>query len=146
MIFRGDSMLRYDLITRKTSVIDHTPAKYHDPTEPIMMGDGGVLLVAVENYNKLFLWSMEENPNGDAVWPQIRVIELKKLLPADAFPVYPNCFAFVRGVGIVVGTKNGLFIIDLKSDKVEMVCEGKIIHVVVPYMSFYIPGTTFLGL
>jgi len=74
MIFRGDSMLRYDLITRKTSVIDHTPAKYHDPTEPIMMGDGGVLLVAVENYNKLFLWSMEENPNGDIVWAQIRVI------------------------------------------------------------------------
>jgi len=42
--------------------------------------------------------------------------------------------------------KNGLFIIDLKSDKVEMVCEGKIMHGVVPYTSFYIPGTILLGL
>ena len=142
MIFRGDSMLRYDLITRKTSVIDHTPAKYHDPTEPIMMGDGGVLLVAVENYNRLFLWSMEENPNGDIVWAQIRVIELKKLLPAD---VINHCgFGFIHGVGILVGTNNGLLIIDLKSDKVKMVCEGNI-YGAVPYMSFYIPGATLLG-
>ena len=62
------------------------------------------------------------------------------------FPSTLIVFAFVRGVGIVVGTKNGLFIIDLKSDKVEMVCEGKIMHGVVPYTSFYIPGTTLLGL
>ena len=144
----GFSMLRYDLITRETSFIDHIPVKsiIHDRTEPMTMEDDGILVAVFNNYERLLLWSMEENPNGDAVWPQIRVIELKKLLPADAFPVYPNCFAFVRGVGIVVGTKNGLFVIDLKSDKVEMVCEGKIFQGVVPYMSFYIPGTTFLGL
>ncbi|RLN35447.1 uncharacterized protein C2845_PM03G22790 [Panicum miliaceum] len=120
MIDMGYSMLGYDLITRKTSVIDHTPAKsIHDPTEPMVMEDGGIL-VAVENYNRLFLWSMEEKPKGDIVWAQIRVIELNKLLPANALPnalpVYANCFAFVCGVGILVGTNGRLCIIDLKSD------------------------------
>lgn len=85
------------------------------------------------------------NPNIRAVWAQIRVIELKKLLPADALPVYANCFAFARGVGILVDRNDRLFIIDLKSDKVQMVCEGRIMHGVVPCMSFYIPGTTLLG-
>jgi len=59
------------------------------------------------------------------------------LLPAD---VINHCgFGFIHGVGILVGTNNGLLIIDLKSDKVKMVCEGNI-YGAVPYMSFYIPA------
>nr|CAB3452280.1 unnamed protein product [Digitaria exilis] len=43
--------------------------------------DGGMAL-GVENYSKLFLWSMETgSPKRDISWKKIRMIELNELLP-----------------------------------------------------------------
>jgi len=94
---------------------------------------------------------MEANFNGSMGWAQIRAIDLVKLLSVNVQSNRCDFVGFAHGVGILfVGILDGLFSFDLKSGQVRRVCEGGChydgIRGVVPYMSFYTPGTTLLGL
>ncbi|OEL15846.1 hypothetical protein BAE44_0023136, partial [Dichanthelium oligosanthes] len=73
------------------------------------------------------------------------------LLSADAGSIVSHFVGFAHGVGVLfVGTNDGLFSFDLKSGQErkasEEACNYKGIRDIVPYMSFYTPGTTLLGL
>ena len=109
--------------------------------------DGGLGVARMEG-RRLSLWSMEANFNGSMGWAQIRAIDLVKLLSVDAHSNFSDFVGFAHGVGIFfVGTDDGLFSFDLKSGWVRKVCEGGCHYRgVIPYMSFYTPGTALLGL
>ncbi|CAL5089187.1 unnamed protein product [Urochloa decumbens] len=125
-------MLRYDLVTRETSMIDSLPV------QPMKLVDGGIA-VAIEDYCRLSLWSMEMSPNGDIKWAQLRVIDLNKVLPAGVLLEDACYVAYARGVGILAGTIGRLLNIDLESDKVKTLYKGGFFHGIIPYTSFYIP-------
>ncbi|KAF8731960.1 hypothetical protein HU200_015910 [Digitaria exilis] len=147
MVRMGTGILRYDLVTREATMDENLAVKsLNYSSVPMALEDGGMAL-GVENYSKLFLWSMETSPKGDISWKKIRMIELNELLPVTVRdrPVDVNCFAFVPPFGILVYTPPRLFSIDLMSDKVEVVCEGRYMSGIVPYRSFYIPGITLHG-
>ncbi|CAL5066583.1 unnamed protein product [Urochloa decumbens] len=122
----------YDLVTRETSIIGSLPVK------PMKLVDGGIA-VAIEDYCRLSLWSMEMSPNGDIKWAQLRVIDLKKVLPAGVLLEDACYVAYARGVGILAATVGRLLNIDLESDKVKTLYKGGFFHAIIPYTSFYIP-------
>lgn len=116
----------------------------------ITMEDGRLGVAKLDEAARLSLWSMEANTNGDIGWTQTRVIDLEKLLPVNASSICFNCIGFVLGLGVLlVGTHDGLFYLDLKSGRVRKLCKEtcnvRSIRLIVPYISFYMPGTSFLG-
>ncbi|KAL6634068.1 hypothetical protein ACP70R_026739 [Stipagrostis hirtigluma subsp. patula] len=137
------SILEYDLVTQKASVFD-MPELVADSYVLTTMEDGG-LGVAMVMGSRLYHWSMEFGPDGDVGWAQIRAIQLETLLPVDGPSISSDFVGFAHGVGIYfVGTAEGLFTIDLKSNQVEKVAEEACgddgINGVVPFTSFYMPG------
>ena len=116
----------------------------------LMTMEDGALGVAIPEGGRLIsLWSMETRSNGDIGWAQIRVIELEKLLSVKALPISSSSsIVFAPGTGVLfVHGDDRLFTIGLKSDQVRKVLDNDKYHIVsiVPYMSFYTPGTTLLG-
>uniref|UniRef100_A0A0A8Y5Z5 F-box protein AT5G49610-like beta-propeller domain-containing protein n=2 Tax=Arundo donax TaxID=35708 RepID=A0A0A8Y5Z5_ARUDO len=150
LIDATNSILKYELATRNMSVIQLPPDFSVDFAVLMAMGDGGLGFARLEN-SRLFLWSMETGPKGDAEWAQTRVIQLETLLPVDASSISYDFVGFAHGVGVFfVGTDDGLFSIDLKSGRVMKVCEEECgeegIHGVIPYISFYTPDFHQYGL
>ncbi|CAN6180943.1 unnamed protein product, partial [Urochloa humidicola] len=95
--------------------------------------------LATTHGSKLYMWSRNDGPQLDAGWTQNRVIELETLLPSYA--TSPDVVGFAEGIGVIfVRADDVLFTIDLKTCKVKKVCQGKGIHSIVPYMSFYTPA------
>uniref|UniRef100_A0A453M4W5 F-box domain-containing protein n=1 Tax=Aegilops tauschii subsp. strangulata TaxID=200361 RepID=A0A453M4W5_AEGTS len=84
----------------------------------------------------------EAGPKGAMVWTKLRVIDLKKLLPAGALMTQTVDYG-INGVAegtqvIFVSTFIGSYMVDLKSRQVRMVSgRGRNIT---PYTSFYIPA------
>ncbi|OEL16531.1 hypothetical protein BAE44_0022449 [Dichanthelium oligosanthes] len=149
-IDRSRSILRYDLATRETSVMHHLPPESWGRATVLMtMEDGGLGVARADRATaRLSLWKMEASPNGDIGWTEIRAIELGNLLPVDALPISSGFVGFAHGIGafFVEADDGRIFSYVLKTGQVEMVCKGNGFHSVVPYMSFYVPGTYFLGL
>ena len=105
----------------------------------------GVLGLVTVVDSKLSMWLRKDAPEVDAGWTKSRVIDLKTLLPLDGVFTSPHVFGFADGPGIVfmiVGSV--LYTIDLKTYKVELYQDTGI-GFVVPYMSFYTPGTCLLS-
>ena len=101
--------------------------------------DGGLGFARVEG-DKLCLWSVEARPNGGAVameWTQDRVIDLRSLLPII------DLLGFADGLSmILVGTIDGCFSVDQKSGRIDKLVDGPdFCSGIVPYVSFYTPGT-----
>jgi hypothetical protein len=98
--------------------------------------------------SRLLLWSMKTDPEGHAGWSQVRVLELETLLPADAFPISDDYVGFAHGVGVFfvpTEDRQSIFSIDLNSGWVRNEdCGDGQTHGVVPYTSFYTPGTDLL--
>jgi hypothetical protein len=143
-------ILNYDLATREINVLLQPPGSDRSSSTIMTLEDGGLGVARIEGPN-LFLWSMEEKPDGVMGWAQIRIIDLPKLLFVDAHWICPDFVGFAHGAGVIfVGTGYGLFSYDLKSGQVRKVCEGEChidgIRGVVPFMSFHTPGTALLEL
>lgn len=96
--------------------------------------------------SKLYLWSREAGSEKYEGWAQSRVIDLETLL-RPLGTLMASLICFVDGVAaIFVGTDGLLFAIDLKSGRVTITKIGERgINNIVPYMSFYTPGTPLLS-
>jgi hypothetical protein len=111
--------------------------------------EDGRLGLATIHESKLYMLSRKDGAEADVVWTHDRVIELETLLSSNAILTEPVLVGFVDRNGVILlRTDNALFTVHLKTSKVKKVCDGarSICSVVVPYMSFYTPGTIFLVL
>ena len=131
--------------TQETSLI-RLPRTNYMCIALVKMVDGRLGFTGVHE-SKLYLWSREAGSEKYAGWAQSRVIDLQTLLRPlgilmDVLAV--NCF--VDGVAaIFVGTGGFRFAIDLKSGRITKIGERMGIYNIVPYMSFYTPGTPLLS-
>jgi hypothetical protein len=106
--------------------------------------DGGLRLATEYEY-KLYIWSTKDADEVDARWEQNRVIKLNTLLPDDADFTLLDVVGSTDGLGtIFVSGDNVAYAIDLKTYKVKKVYEGTV-DTIIPYMSFYSPGTALLS-
>ncbi|CAO1939971.1 unnamed protein product [Urochloa humidicola] len=138
-IFMSDKALRYDLELREVSLVQLPPKYFKWDMRVLTTTEDGGLGFATTHGSKLYMWSRNDGPQLDAGWTQNRVLELETLLPSYA--TSPDVVGFAEGIGaIFVRADDVLFTIDLKTCKVKKVCQGKGIHAVVPYMSFYTPA------
>ena len=85
------------------------------------------------------------DPKGDAGWVPRRVIKIQKLFPNNNPRYRRSVIGFADGVGVIfVKTDVGIFMMELKSGrkrKVRKVSEPDDCCGVIPFMSFYTPGT-----
>jgi hypothetical protein len=145
-LFQGSaSILRYDLGTREVTVFPRPPTCVDYQGRPLLMNmeDGRLGFASVLN-SRLSLWPREVGADGEARWVQSREIELETLLPANALLTLPYLLGFADGVGVlfvwtVVG---GVMLVNLKSSRVTQVEIHMDIYGVVPYVTYYTPGTT----
>ncbi|RCV09978.1 hypothetical protein SETIT_2G074300v2 [Setaria italica] len=75
----GSDLLMYDLATQEISAIN-PHVSLDGQRFALLTMDTGWLGFAIEKDFKLYLWSREVGPEGDAGWTQSRVMDLKKLL------------------------------------------------------------------
>ncbi|CAL5091813.1 unnamed protein product [Urochloa decumbens] len=161
MLNRSTRILKYDLGTREMSPID-LPSTLYRRAMLMITDEGRLGFTGAEDF-KLYLWSMEVvGPRDDVLWTQDRVIELRDLLPADVLLTYPAVVGYVNGHGaIFVGTMDGFYTIDLKSNQARKVGGGiacmrdgdvnigyclTYYYIVVPYTSFFFPGADLFNL
>ncbi|CAL5077950.1 unnamed protein product [Urochloa decumbens] len=140
MLRSHKEVLEYNLCTREISKIQ-LPLVSDRPNALTITADGRLGFDMIHN-TTVYLWIREASPEGDARWAQRRVIELEKLLPAGALMDRVRVVGFVDGVSLIfLQTSNELFAIDLKSQKARKMCERHTWDMVIPYESFYTPGT-----
>ena len=151
MYERRQGILKYDLLTQEMSAITVSVTARGRHTV-LMTTEDGRLGFATVSESRLYLWSREQGPNGDAGWAQSRVNDLDVLIQPqsstqDLFATSrPAGFADNGAGGVVfIWTTAGFFTIDLKSSRANKVGESRRFEgsSVVPYMSFCIPGTDF---
>ncbi|CAL5091825.1 unnamed protein product [Urochloa decumbens] len=143
-MFKSPGILKYDLIAQKMSEI-HLPRIIGMRNAVLMTTEDGMGFTGVVG-STLYLWSWESASDKGGRWAQTKVIELEKILPADALLTSPHVLGFADGLGLVfLWTNAGLFTIDGKSEQVRKL--GKLtdahgssrIYNVVPYTSFCTP-------
>ncbi|KAK3126234.1 hypothetical protein QOZ80_7AG0553550 [Eleusine coracana subsp. coracana] len=142
----GRSVLKYDLNTRRPSLIHQPHGSFGHFSVIMAMGDERLGVARLVG-SKLFLSSMLAGPHGETAWSPDRVIELDDLLPVVALPVSSDFVGYAQGFQVFfVGTKDGLYSYERYSGVVKKVCDDKGIHNVVPYITLYIPGSHSHGL
>ncbi|CAD6221574.1 unnamed protein product [Miscanthus lutarioriparius] len=145
---KTDHILKFDLESQQISWIQ-TPAACSNGRPYVLTTTegGGLGVAAIHESSKLYMWSRDDVSQVDATWTQSRVIDLKTLLPVHAVLDSPRVLGFTVGTGVIfVKSNNVLFVIDLKTYKViKEVSKPRDIYTIVPYMSFYTPGTTLLS-
>jgi hypothetical protein len=136
----GSPIVKYDSGKNCLSMID-PPS--HDAYHIALMEmeDGTLGFAYIQGWN-LYLWSRKVGSEGAAEWVQSRVVQLEGVIPfAD-----PDDEAIVvgsaEGVGVIfVSTDAGLFSFELDSGRVRKLGEPGVYFSILPYMSFYTPGT-----
>ncbi|TVU40884.1 hypothetical protein EJB05_14367, partial [Eragrostis curvula] len=134
-------MLKFDLGGRTMSVIVDTPGMYG--AIPMMAEDGGVGFVAVLD-DSIYSWLWQADTHGNSArWVRQWIMDL--------VPLLPNCHrkTMRKVIGLVEGTQTifiysprvGIFTLDLKSRQVRRVGERGFCYNILPYRSFYIPGS-----
>ncbi|GJN24414.1 hypothetical protein PR202_gb12152 [Eleusine coracana subsp. coracana] len=105
------------------------------------MEDSTLRFACIEDWN-LYLWSRQLSSKGAAEWVQSRVIKLEGMIPVADPDDEAIVVGSTEGVGIIfVTTGAGLFTFELKSGRVRKVDEPEVYFSVLPYMSFFTPGT-----
>ncbi|TVU40728.1 hypothetical protein EJB05_14201, partial [Eragrostis curvula] len=143
LYFMGEldlGLVKYDLGLQDLSVMD-TPKEYHEWAGFVMTAEGDRLgLASVQDYS-LHLWSLQAGATGTDGWVH-RVIDLKALLPVDALSASPELIGYAEGSNtIFMNTSAGAFAMELNSKKVRKIGEKGRYSSILPYMSFYTPGT-----
>ncbi|KAG2564339.1 hypothetical protein PVAP13_7NG095400 [Panicum virgatum] len=124
----------YDLAKRSVSVL-HLPLGFVSDFAVLTTSEDGMLGFARVGNSRLWLWSMETGPEGDATWAPKGSIELLTLLQVDAAAIVNDY------------VEDAWFSIALESGHVrEEDCGDGHTHGVVPYTSFYIPDFHQYGL
>ncbi|CAD6335547.1 unnamed protein product [Miscanthus lutarioriparius] len=147
-VLMTDHILKFDWESQEISWIQMPPTCSSKWPYVLTTTEGGGLgLATIHESSKLYMWSRNDVSQVDATWTQSRVIELKTLLPVHAVLASPRLFGFTVGTGVIfVRSNNVLFVIDLKTYKViKEVSMASEIYTIIPYMSFYTPGTTLLS-
>ncbi|GJN10373.1 hypothetical protein PR202_ga28461 [Eleusine coracana subsp. coracana] len=138
-----NSIVKYDLGKNCLSMIKPPPhsAYYIALME---MEDGALGFAWIED-SRLHLWSRKADSNGVAEWVQRKVIELKGIIPAAGPDEKAVVVGSAEGVDVIfVSTGAGLFTIKLNSGMVKKIDEPGVYFSVLPYMSFYTPGTALV--
>ncbi|KAL6647778.1 hypothetical protein ACP70R_015215 [Stipagrostis hirtigluma subsp. patula] len=136
--------LKYDLIRGGLSVIySSLDMLYQDDEGVVMAAQDGGLGFAAADANRVLLWSWQAGTDGTMRWVQCSVIELCTLIsvpfPCDLYDV----IGFAEGTStIFVSTDAGVFTLDLKSKQARKVDEIVYYNAIIPYMSFYTPGSS----
>ncbi|GJN24411.1 hypothetical protein PR202_gb12149 [Eleusine coracana subsp. coracana] len=109
------------------------------------MEDGALGFVCIEG-SSLYLWSRKVSSEAAAEWVKCRVIKLEGLIHvADQDGDEALVVGSAEGVGVIfVTTGSGLFTLELKSGRVRKVDEPEVYFSILPYMSFYTPGTVLV--
>ncbi|KAF8753142.1 hypothetical protein HU200_011798 [Digitaria exilis] len=134
---RRTRVLRYDLATRAITLL-HLPPVSHNQRIALTATDGGGLGFARMERYRLGLWSSMDGGGGTMEWTRDREIDLRTLLPVI------DLLGFAHGV-VLVGTVDGFFSVDQKSDRITKVGDGPGFYNLVPYATFYThPGQMIL--
>ncbi|TVU40858.1 hypothetical protein EJB05_14338, partial [Eragrostis curvula] len=135
-----NAIIKYDSGKNCLSVIN--PPKMRSCYITLMVMEDSSLGFACIRSSSLYLWSRKVNSSGAAEWVQCRVIELDGMVPIANPDDKQRVAGFAEGVGIIfMSTGVGLFMIKLNSGRVRKVGEPGFYFSVLPYMSFYTPGT-----
>jgi hypothetical protein len=87
--------------------------------------------------SRLEVWLMKSGTDGAVKWVLSKVLELENWLQFR----FSYLTRFADGVGVFfVQTNLGIFTVELKSGRVKKISNSK--DQVIPYMSFYTPGTS----
>ena len=102
----------------------------------LMKTEDNVLGCASLQESRLELWSMDSATDGAVKWVLHTVVELENWLPSRS----TYLIGCVDGVGVIfVERDSGIFTAELKSGRVKKISNIK--NEVIPFMSFYTPGT-----
>ncbi|KAK3126231.1 hypothetical protein QOZ80_7AG0553520 [Eleusine coracana subsp. coracana] len=135
--------MEYHMSRQQLSVIN-LPSEWVYKWTNFMTAENGRLgLAMLDGYNLYTMSSKRTGVDGQVTWESSRVISLSKLLPdvTDVRSMHVAAVVDVLGV-ILIGTKIGLFSIDIKSSKVKKLWEGNVgcyVGDIVPTVSFCTP-------
>ena len=99
LIDATNSILEYDLAKRSVSVLD-LPLGFVSDFAVLTTSEDGMLGFARVEKSRLWLWSMETGPEGDATWAPKGSIELLTLLQVDAAGIVNDYVGFAHGAGV----------------------------------------------
>jgi len=99
LIDATNSILEYDLAKRSVSVL-HLPLGFISDFAVLTTSEDGMLGFARVGNSRLWLWSMETGPEGDATWAPKGSIELLTLLQVDAAAIVNDYVGFAHGAGV----------------------------------------------
>ncbi|CAL4970193.1 unnamed protein product [Urochloa decumbens] len=155
MLVKYESILKYDLGTRKMSVIGLPPYAHAETIytqfmriQLTTMEDGRLGFARLEESIELCLWSRDEGVevvrnwyHKFTGWTLCKVIDLKVSPLVDPIAHYNSLVGFVEGVSVAfVAVQNRLFTVDMKSGLMRKVFEGCFFSCVVPYITFCPPA------
>jgi hypothetical protein len=134
----GRRILKYDLGGHGLSVMNTPPLRVGNMAL-VKAEDGELGAAGVEGYN-LHLWSWR----GAVGWVRGWSMELDMMLSMDIGD--PSTKLLVVGFSegadtIFISANAGIFAVDLKSDRVRKICGSGDFDAIIPYASFYTPGT-----
>lgn len=86
------------------------------------------------------LWSRAAGTDGLYRWAPDHVIDLSTVRNANPYPYYVVDILHSLGA-IIIWAHDGVFSVDMDSNRVTKLCEDKYNSYSVPYMSFCMPGT-----
>jgi hypothetical protein len=143
----GCRILSYDIANRSLTVRT-MPWIYHDGAGNMGLmaaEDGGLGVAGVVGYG-LYRWSSFLCPNGVWAWRQGRTIELDMMLSID-IGVPSTSFRFVgfaEGADtVLLSGSDGIHAVTLESGQVRNVYGRGHFFRIVPYVTIYIPGTSY---
>uniref|UniRef100_A0A453MFC3 F-box domain-containing protein n=1 Tax=Aegilops tauschii subsp. strangulata TaxID=200361 RepID=A0A453MFC3_AEGTS len=147
------NILEFDLDNHRLGLAQKFPrdaiGSYHDHIVIMPTEDGRLGLAGVEGLN-LHLWSLMASIDGLVTWTHERVIDLENFLAPEVvaatfnFWVEPIGFAEDAGV-IFIYVHPSVYMIHLKSMQIEEVPEKGNYSSILPYTSFYAPGTAIVS-
>jgi hypothetical protein len=140
----------YNIVAQELTVV-WPPSQHEDYSCTVIVKaeDATLGFAGVQN-GRLYLWSTKPGPDGDLEWVQRRVVQHKTMLRTRGLTNPPEVVGFADGLGLIfVRTGNTVFSMELKTGHVRKLytCKSRNDEViVVPYMSFYTPGTWYVCL
>jgi len=143
------TVLKYDLQSGQISRMELPTGCVRSKPRVFTTTEGGALGIAtIRRDYKLYIW-FREDTGYSSRWIQTRVIKLERLLPVDAFfgsAERPYVVGFAYRIGLLFfWANNVLYTVHVKTCEVKKLYKGHTIYNVVPYMSFYTPGTPSLS-
>ncbi|CAM0877905.1 unnamed protein product [Alopecurus aequalis] len=141
------SIIEFDLDKNSLDFVEEVPRLYDHII--VMPAEDGVLCFAGVDGLNLHLWSRVAGIDGVVTWTNHRVIDMEKLLAPE---VVAACMVQEHGVDpigyaedadvIFIDVYPIIYMIHLKSMKIEEVSQKRISSHIFPYTSFYAPGIT----